>query len=873
MKYSIIIPVFNKSAFTKRCLDTLRPTLEGAGDGEVIVIDNASSDETPALLAAYPWIRHIRNDVNLGFAGANNQGARAARGEFLVLLNNDTEAFPGWLAAMLKTAGDPSVGAVGARLLFENGSIQHAGVVVARTTMSRTSFVPFHHNLMVPHDDPDANRQTDFQIVTGACLLTRRDLYLELGGLDEAYWNGYEDVDYCFKVRERGLRVVYEPKAKLYHFESQSGVQRFRKSLWNTETLASRWTGKIEFDGVRKNFRRGFTRRATAAPHGGSDWTLMPVPPTTVVVHGAEPRGGRIAFEQSLRTNEAPLAVILWCTSGNAIAAARDAMELRGNRAIAFVHGASQLEPGWFDELLAQCEGSLNAVACTAAPEIEHGDNVRVLAADARCSLLRLDMIPAHLRLRDLDTLDGAVADLTLRCIDLGLGTRTPPRRIGSFPDVLRDAAFEASHAMPLGSALRDDAAYIERRMETSLRKERGLVSIVTLSWNAPQFTKLALQSIREHTSEPYEVVVVDNGSGPETLEMLAAIDDPHVRVIYNGENLGFGGGNNVGIAAARGEYVVVLNNDVIVTDEWVDRLVAPFSRIPGLGVTAPRSNKVTGHQQIHYASYQGLEGVHEYARARRETWDGFGYVADRAIGLCLCIDRNVIDEVGGFDERFRFGNFEDDDLCLRVRAAGYKIYICDDVFIHHFGSQSFAANKLDYAAIMAENARKFSEKWGYTLADLNSGYNPRLAIAKGFDRALHFARLPAPRTDESETVQSLSETAAAFHAVVKSDADWQDLSEFLRRYVRAFTNGDSVVLRIATIDRALVASTVAKRVERLAERLQIDAERIADIEISDEEDAALWVAQLPANSLEIRAIPDRSPSALRRFIVLETAV
>lgn len=97
MKYSIIIPVFNKAAFTRQCLDTLRPTLEGAGEGEIIVVDNASSDETQELLAGYPWITMIRNEVNAGFAGANNQAARVARGEYLVLLNNDTKAFPGWL--------------------------------------------------------------------------------------------------------------------------------------------------------------------------------------------------------------------------------------------------------------------------------------------------------------------------------------------------------------------------------------------------------------------------------------------------------------------------------------------------------------------------------------------------------------------------------------------------------------------------------------------------------------------------------------------------------------------------------------------------------------------------------------------------------
>ncbi|HEX8806298.1 MAG TPA: glycosyltransferase, partial [Candidatus Aquilonibacter sp.] len=86
MDYSIIIPVFNKAELTRNCLKKLQPSLEGGGDGEVIVIDNASSDHTQDVLATFPWIRMIRNETNLGFAAANNQGARVARGRILVLL-------------------------------------------------------------------------------------------------------------------------------------------------------------------------------------------------------------------------------------------------------------------------------------------------------------------------------------------------------------------------------------------------------------------------------------------------------------------------------------------------------------------------------------------------------------------------------------------------------------------------------------------------------------------------------------------------------------------------------------------------------------------------------------------------------------------
>ncbi len=222
MDYSIIIPVFNKAELTRNCLLTLRETLAGAGTGEVIVIDNASSDETPEMLAEFPWATVIRNERNLGFSGANNQGARIAKGRFLVLLNNDTQAFPGWLAAMLEVAKQPDVGIVGARLLFPDNTIQHAGVIVAGNLFGRSSFSPFHCSYRVPANDPQVMAPREYQIVTGACMATPRELYLNWATRRDVL-ERLRNVDYCLKVRARGLKVMYEPRATLYHFESQSG--------------------------------------------------------------------------------------------------------------------------------------------------------------------------------------------------------------------------------------------------------------------------------------------------------------------------------------------------------------------------------------------------------------------------------------------------------------------------------------------------------------------------------------------------------------------------------------------------------------------------------------------------------------------------
>ena len=868
LDYSIVIPVFNKAELTRNCLSTLRPTLEGAGDGEVIVVDNASSDETPELLASFPWVRVIRNERNLGFAAANNQGAHAASGKFLVLLNNDTQGFPGWLAAMLAAAREESVGAVGAKLLYPTNKIQHGGVVMARVLFGRSTFTPFHYALNLPKDNADANERWEYQAVTGACLVTPRDLYLELGGLDEIYWNGYEDVDYCLKVRARGLRVIYEPRAQLYHFESKSGVQRFRKLWWNVATLSERWREKVDCDSPKRNVLGGGILVLERIDGDTTGLMSRPTPPVAVVVHGKLSPEHRRQFEAAIGANRSPVANVLWCDDSDAIGVAREAMRIRGERFVAFVAAGARLNPGWLDELLSQVLSPTNVAAATFAPELPSGQNVTSLAADARCTLLSLKQIPQHLELRDLDTLDGSTADLLLRALECERGTRGVRAALGELPPLQVDAAFEKLHGFSMGEIFDTSAAAVERVVRSRATRPRGLVSIVTLSWNASEFTKKALESIARFTSEPYEVIVVDNGSGPETLAMLRTIDDPHVRVRYNPTNRGYAGGNNDGIADARGEYVVLLNNDVIVTDGWLDGLLDPFRRLPAVGITAPRSNRVVGHQQLPVLTYQNENELVTFAAARREEWSRSGYFADRAIGLCLCIDRRLLQQIGGMDERFGLGNFEDDDFCIRTRAAGYSIYVCDDVFIHHFGSRSFEANKVDYTKTMHANWAKFSEKWGLPHEYPAAGYHPRPIFSKGFDRDRHYVALPQGQAEPKESFDDSALTGAriVFYAAVHGENQWSGVAEFASRFVRAFKRDDGAYLAIGLFDSP-VAESAAHRIERILQRAGIDAENSPDIELSDESDVAQWKARVAkAAAHDVASLKDRSPSALRRL-------
>jgi GT2 family glycosyltransferase/tetratricopeptide (TPR) repeat protein len=241
-RVSIIIPVFNQLALTQQCLSSLASTTNGL-NSEVIVIDNGSTDGTPELfqtLGQAGTIRVVRNPRNEGFARACNQGAQVARGEHLLFLNNDTVATPSWMEAMLEAASRPNVGIVGARLLYADGRIQHAGIRFING-------VPDHVHRHAPADAPEVSQFTELDMVTGACLLISRALFLDLGGFDEIYRNGVEDIDLCLRVRACGRKVVYEPKAVVYHLEGQS-AGRFDHVQSNLETFFRRWKGAFDPD-------------------------------------------------------------------------------------------------------------------------------------------------------------------------------------------------------------------------------------------------------------------------------------------------------------------------------------------------------------------------------------------------------------------------------------------------------------------------------------------------------------------------------------------------------------------------------------------------------------------------------------------------
>lgn len=240
-RVSIIIPVHNKFAYTAACLRSLAEHADAIAF-EVIVVDDASSDDTLARLAEIEGVLVERNAENLGFVGSCNAGAARARGEFVLFLNNDTVVTTGWLAALLRCfEKEPDAGLVGAQLVYPDGRLQEAGGIVF-SDASGWNFGRF-----ADPDDPRYAFRRDADYCSGAAILLRRDLFERLGRFDRRYAPAYyEDTDLAFAVRAAGLRVIYEPRSRVIHFEgitagtdTGSGMKRFQ--VVNQAKFLDKW--------------------------------------------------------------------------------------------------------------------------------------------------------------------------------------------------------------------------------------------------------------------------------------------------------------------------------------------------------------------------------------------------------------------------------------------------------------------------------------------------------------------------------------------------------------------------------------------------------------------------------------------------------
>jgi GT2 family glycosyltransferase len=226
---TLVVPHYGAEELTRACLSAIRATTPA--DVEIIVVDNGTGTEFDA--------QTIRNETNRGYAVACNQGVHAATTDFVLLLNNDTEPRPGWLPPLVRHMEDPAVAAV-------------AGVALDREGRSQEWLPGLHRDhrgLMFSVPEECAGREAGpVRFLPGFALLLRKAAFEEVGGFDEAYWNGHEDIDLMLALEDAGWKLIYEPSSRVMHHVSAGGYERWVQLRANRERLTSKWAGRATVD-------------------------------------------------------------------------------------------------------------------------------------------------------------------------------------------------------------------------------------------------------------------------------------------------------------------------------------------------------------------------------------------------------------------------------------------------------------------------------------------------------------------------------------------------------------------------------------------------------------------------------------------------
>jgi len=304
------------------------------------------------------------------------------------------------------------------------------------------------------------------------------------------------------------------------------------------------------------------------------------------------------------------------------------------------------------------------------------------------------------------------------------------------------------------------------------------VLSIVIPVFNALEFAIACVDSVfAVRTSASFEVIVVDNGSSPDVAAWLreAALRYAELRTLHFEEPLGFSRAVNEGMRIAQGEFFVILNSDTIVTDGWADRLLDAMRSSTDLGVVSPMTNRCGNPTQVDPESCDlGPEEAQRYAeRIRNRT--AILREPQRLVFFCALVRRTVWERLGGLDEIYREGNFEDDDFCARTRLLGYDLAVAPASFVYHHERKTFEDNQLRHGEALSRNQEIFLSRIARWSCEPQRLAKPRTSANRRVSVLVPVLPETVPLLRDS-LVSILNQTVGIFEILVTSSVDLNDL-------------------------------------------------------------------------------------------------
>ncbi|QDT76779.1 SPBc2 prophage-derived glycosyltransferase SunS [Gimesia maris] len=706
---SIILVTHNQLAYTQICIESIfKRTI---APFELIVVDNGSTDGTTEYLSSLDRVRVIENEENRGFPAAANQGIEIATGDAVLLLNNDTIVTTGWLDSLRTTLrSDEKIGIVGP---LTNCT---AGPQRIPTKYTLESLDDFAWSRRVANQ----YRCELVSDITGFCMLIDRKILESVGGFDEQFEIGlYEDIDFCKRVRDAGYQLAIAQDAFVHHFGHKSfqvaGIVQDELALRNEENFCQKWELKKPFE------------------------LKDDVSPTPFQYHSPRALNWKDDLKSLRKTlelfSEQHQKVLVFSYDDSDLFFCKELQASLGCDLT--ICNTNESEIGEFKSItLAELEiqsDVFDAVVCRGFDQYREPRQLLGLIHQSLTPGGELFVSIPNLRsattIRSLcsgtwptEIWDPALRFFTRRemekllCSENFTFSSWSPMYLSEHGEWvaqgrshnlnLESFAFQTDNPYEIEEILTDEFVVAARK---SPLRDYGLTSIIVVTHNQLRYTRNCLDSLKMRTSVPFEITVVDNGSQDGTVEYINSL--PDVKLISNRDNKGFPAAVNQGLKVANGKNILLLNNDTIVTTCWLQRMLKTLYSHDRVGLVGPVTNHISGPQQIE-VSYQHLNELDGFAWDLGRTLNGQSISTDRLVGYCLLFKREIVDQIGLFDERFGIGNFEDDDFCRRAIQAGYNLLIAKDAFVHHFGSITFRGRGIDFNQLLQQNQKLYQQKW-----------------------------------------------------------------------------------------------------------------------------------------------------------------
>jgi GT2 family glycosyltransferase len=855
LRAAIIISVQAETSphTTKLCLEAVGAQAH-ATFAQIVVVGNGVD---PTALARFVGSgAHIAVSPTFGARNASqarNEGASLTSAQVLVFLDSAYVPAAGWLHTLLAAFDRmPAVDIVGGLTLTPLGNIHNAGL-----SLTYGLGPPLGVALsMADHAVTETLGSRICRAVPAEAFAIRQQTFRNFNGFDTAFKRKGDDIDLCLRYKRTGKHCWFEHQAQLQ--TDARARYDLERNVDDQALLHQRWLPQQDaFDEDIRHRLKGSAPKAVSSLRPamtvisvilpGVLATLGPWLEITRATLGPADQWLIVNASHDIASatygqwmaDHCPNALFIEAPGGSYQAAVAKALAAASEDHVALPSPNEAPSWHWLErgavhlqnptsQGVARIIAASLPVLGTSAPADKTldlnvmqrslmtslaGAGVESFVADTFCFLGNKTALTELCSRDSWPQLGTVYSAFDIWSTQLGTEAR-PALLLGAIKTVQQHAsanlAFEEVYRREAGRV-----ASVEVAARYGCQPFTGLVSIVVPVLNQPELTKSFLDSVYSNTHRPFEIVLVDNGSGPKIRDLVESYAAAHGNLVYirNEQNQGFGYACNQGLHRARGKAVVVINNDVLVPQGWLARMLAVLQAAPRVGMVGPVTNRCVGSQQIFPAPYAATKDFVPAAAARAISHRANTKNVGRLVGLCLLLPRHVLNQVGGFDPCFGYGNFEDDDLGLRIRRAGFELAVAEDVLIHHEGSATFTGAGFDARALAQQNWEIFCLKWQHDPNQANFDLVESLAGQAPFSHENDF--VPLSFSEQFATLgnalalQADKPIKLLFTPNIADNGWWEPLRAFLETFGPA--DPVAIVLRPEPPTRLYIEQSLAE--------------------------------------------------------------